>query len=285
MPERSRIYVSIRRAEARPRAGFTHLAPCAPDRVRGGLVLGLPGRALASASAASKHRSKHHAHTPAAAARPPASASSAACCPRNKLTVESAIQVNLNNDTVRLPIYPGDAPVPATPGQTERVWYVLLDASDNGLAHDLGRQLRPEAGQHWDRRPGGGADGDRGQPHPAAEPLRTGGDPLPGRPGLQPDPDRRPWTDRLPAEELQPRIGRGPRLQPVHQDRRLGRVYNAPIIATGNGVVRRHPPHQHRGPGASTSTSPARRLPVSSPSPTPTCCSSRASTPASRSCT
>ena len=60
--------------------------------------------------------------------------------PRNKLTVESAIQVNLSNETVRLPLYPGDAPVPGHPDQTEKVWYILLDASDSGLAHDLGRQ-------------------------------------------------------------------------------------------------------------------------------------------------
>jgi len=39
---------------------------------------------------------------------------------------ESAIQVNLSNETVRLPLYPGTAI-----GKT--VWYVLLDASDAGL--------------------------------------------------------------------------------------------------------------------------------------------------------
>ncbi len=51
--------------------------------------------------------------------------------PRNKLTLESAIQVNLSNEPVRLPLYPGEA-------GGKRVWYVLLDASDAGAAHDLG---------------------------------------------------------------------------------------------------------------------------------------------------
>src|SRR5436190_1883814 len=37
--------------------------------------------------------------------------------PGNKLTLESAIQVNLSNETVRLPIYPGTAPDPNNPGQ------------------------------------------------------------------------------------------------------------------------------------------------------------------------
>src|SRR5207245_8068826 len=56
----------------------------------------------------------------------------------------SAIQVNLSNETVRLPLYPGDAPVPGHPDQTEKVWYILLDASDSGLAHDLGVNYAPK---------------------------------------------------------------------------------------------------------------------------------------------
>ena len=43
--------------------------------------------------------------------------------------MESAIQVNLSNETVRLPLYPGIA-YKGTP-YLEKVWYVLLDASDS----------------------------------------------------------------------------------------------------------------------------------------------------------
>ena len=57
--------------------------------------------------------------------------------PRNHLTEESALQVNLSKETVRLPLYPGTAN-----GKT--VWYVLLDASDAGLAHDLGVNYAPK---------------------------------------------------------------------------------------------------------------------------------------------
>ena len=64
--------------------------------------------------------------------------------PASHLTEESAIQVNLSNETARLPIYPGDAPVPNHPGQTEKVWHLLLDASDQGLAHDLGVNYAPK---------------------------------------------------------------------------------------------------------------------------------------------
>src|SRR6266436_9146428 len=57
--------------------------------------------------------------------------------PRDHLTEESAIQVDLSKETVRLPLYRGKAN-----GQT--VWYVLLDASDAGLAHDLGVNYAPK---------------------------------------------------------------------------------------------------------------------------------------------
>src|SRR5260370_35352063 len=62
--------------------------------------------------------------------------------PRNHLTEESALQVDLSKETVRLPLYPGTA-YAGTP-HAEKVWYVLLDASDVGLAHDLGVNYAPK---------------------------------------------------------------------------------------------------------------------------------------------
>ena len=41
--------------------------------------------------------------------------------PRDHLTEESAIQVDLSHETVRLPLYPGTAPVPGEPSKTEKV--------------------------------------------------------------------------------------------------------------------------------------------------------------------
>src|SRR5215475_15573500 len=51
--------------------------------------------------------------------------------PRDHLTLENAIQVDLSHETVRLPIYKGIA-YKGTPKQ-ETVWYALMDASDAGL--------------------------------------------------------------------------------------------------------------------------------------------------------
>src|SRR6201982_1711495 len=62
--------------------------------------------------------------------------------PRDHLTEESAIQVDLSKETVRLPLYHG-SDYNGTP-QEETVWYVLLDASDQGLARDLGVNYAPK---------------------------------------------------------------------------------------------------------------------------------------------
>src|SRR5437764_2448900 len=64
--------------------------------------------------------------------------------PRDHLTEESAIQVDLSKESVRLPLYQGVA-YKGTP-QEEKVWYVLLDASDQGIAHDLGVNYAPKLG-------------------------------------------------------------------------------------------------------------------------------------------
>src|SRR5882724_10418285 len=57
--------------------------------------------------------------------------------PRDHLTEESAIQVDLSKESVRLPLYKGKA-------NGETVWFVLLDASDQGIAHDLGVNYAPK---------------------------------------------------------------------------------------------------------------------------------------------
>ena len=61
--------------------------------------------------------------------------------PRDHLTLESAIQVDLSNETVRLPLYPAIAY--AGTSHEEKVWYILEDASTSGAADDLGVNSRP----------------------------------------------------------------------------------------------------------------------------------------------
>src|SRR5712691_9307677 len=57
--------------------------------------------------------------------------------PRENLVLESALQVDLNDETVRLPLYKGTAN-----GHT--VWFILTEASDQGLAKNSGLNYAPK---------------------------------------------------------------------------------------------------------------------------------------------
>ena len=62
--------------------------------------------------------------------------------PASHLTLPSAIEVNLSEEYVRLPIYPGIAY--AGTSHAETVWYILEDASTSGAADDLGVNFAPK---------------------------------------------------------------------------------------------------------------------------------------------
>ena len=88
-----------------------------------GISLGVPWRTVTAASAA-----------PAARAQVPAAADGlgqlSGILPADKLTLGSALEVNLSQEYVRLPLYPGTAY--AGTSHAETVWYILLDSSDSG---------------------------------------------------------------------------------------------------------------------------------------------------------
>ena len=115
--------------------------------------------------------------------------------PRDHLTLESAIQVDLDKETVRLPLYKGTA-------NGETVWFVLEDASDVGMAHNLGVNYAPKLANLAIGCPQCVQTVTIDSPTPAQNPFGSGGRPLPGCAGLQPDPGRRAGTERLPAGEL-----------------------------------------------------------------------------------
>src|SRR5216683_2546287 len=99
--------------------------------------------------------------------------------PRNKLTEESALQVDLSKETVRLPLYPGTAN-----GKT--VWYVLLDASDAGLAHDLGMNYAPKLANIAISDPAAVQTVTLGSPTPQANPFGPGVVHFAGAPNFSP---------------------------------------------------------------------------------------------------
>ena len=129
---------------------------------------------------------------------------------------------------MRLPLYPGTAN-----GKT--VWYVLLDASDAGLAHDLGVNYAPKLANIAISDPAAVQTVTLGSPTPQAEPVRPGGRALRRRAGLQPDPDRDTRTDRVPAGQVPARFRGRPGYSPFIKIAGSDVVYNAPIVATGDG--------------------------------------------------
>jgi hypothetical protein len=187
----------------------------------------------ALASAATKHHRKHHVHGVATGAAA-GLGQLRGLLPRSHLTEESALQINLSNETARLPIYPGVAPVPNHPGQTEKVWYLLLDASDQGLAHDLGVNYAPKLANI--------AIGD-----PAAVQTVTLENPSPdqnkfgpavvhfaGAPDFSPTRLAVPGPTGFPLKSFQPGAVAGSGYSPFIRIAGSDVVYNAPIIATGD---------------------------------------------------
>jgi hypothetical protein len=154
--------------------------------------------------------------------------------PASHLTEESAIQVNLSNETVRLPIYPGDAPDPNHPGQTEQVWYLLLDASDQGLAHDLGVNYAPKLANIGISCPACVQTVTQDNPSPQANPFGPAVIHFAGAPDFSPTRVAVPGPTGFPLKSLQPGAVAGPGYSPFIRIAGSDVVYNAPIIATGD---------------------------------------------------
>ena len=155
--------------------------------------------------------------------------------PTSHLTEESAIQINLSNETARLPIYPGDAPDPNHPGQTEKVWYLLLDASDQGAAKDLGVNYAPKLANI-----GIGCSAcvqtvSEDNPSPQANPFGPAVIHFQGAPDFSPTRIAVPGPTGFPLKSFQPGAVAGPGYSPFIRIAGSDTVYNAPIIATGDG--------------------------------------------------
>ena len=148
--------------------------------------------------------------------------------PASHLTLESAIQVNLSNETVRLPLYPGTAN-----GKT--VWYVLLDASDAGLAHDLGVNYAPKLANIAISDPAAVQTVTLGSPTPQQNPFGPAAVHFAGAPDFSPTRIATPGPAGFPLAKLAPGAVAGPGYSPFIKIAGSDVVYNAPIVATGDG--------------------------------------------------
>src|SRR5712691_7782206 len=148
--------------------------------------------------------------------------------PRDHLTVESAIQVDLSKETVRLPLYRGDAI-----GKT--VWFVLLDASDAGLAHDLGVNYAPKLANLAIGCPECVQTVTLDSPSPAQNKFGQAVVHFQGAPDFSPSRIATPGPNGFPLANFQPGAVAGPGYSPFIRIAGSDVVYSAPIVATGDG--------------------------------------------------
>src|SRR2546425_9520901 len=148
--------------------------------------------------------------------------------PRDHLTEESAIQVDLSKETVRLPLYKGEA-------NGETVWYVLLDASDQGIAHDLGVNYAPKLGNIAIGDPEAVQTVTLDSPSPDQNKFGQALVHFQGAPDFSPTRIAEPGPTGFPLANFQPGAVAGPGYSPFVRIAGSDVVYNAPIVATGDG--------------------------------------------------
>ncbi len=148
--------------------------------------------------------------------------------PRDHLTVESALQVDLTKESVRLPLYKGDA-------QGQTVWFVLLDASDPGLAHDLGINYAPKLANIGIGCPDCVQTVTLDAPTPDQNRFGQATVHFQGAPDFTPTRVAEPGPDGFPLAQFQPGAVAGTGYSPFIQIAGSTAVYSAPIVATGDG--------------------------------------------------
>jgi hypothetical protein len=148
--------------------------------------------------------------------------------PRDHLTVESALQVDLSKETARLPLYKGEA-------SGETVWFVLLDASDQGLAHDLGVNYAPKLANLAISDPQAVQTVTLDSPTPTQNKFGQALVHFQGAPDFSPTRIAEPGPNGFPLANFQPGAVAGPGYSPFIRIAGSDVVYSAPIVATGDG--------------------------------------------------
>jgi hypothetical protein len=152
--------------------------------------------------------------------------------PRDHLTEESAIQVDLSKESVRLPLYQGVAYKGTA--KEEKVWYVLLDASDQGIAHDLGVNYAPKLGNLAIADPQAVQTVSLESPTPDQNKFGQAVIDFAGAPDFSPTRIAEPGPTGFPLANFQPGAVAGPGYSPFIRIDGSPTVYSAPIVATGD---------------------------------------------------
>jgi hypothetical protein len=148
--------------------------------------------------------------------------------PRDHLTEESAIQVDLSKESVRLPLYEGKA-------GDQTVWYVLLDASDPGIAHDLGVNYAPKLSNIAIGCPECVQTVTLDSPTPDQNKFGQAVVNFQGAPDFSPTRVAEPGPGGFPLTRFQPGAVAKAGYSPFIRIAGSPTVYSAPIVATGDG--------------------------------------------------
>jgi len=148
--------------------------------------------------------------------------------PRENLVLESTLQVDLTAETVRLPLYKGTA-------NGHDVWYVLTEASDIGLAHNSGLNYAPKLANIAIGCPDcvqtvtlDSPTADQNKFGPATVNFQ-------GEPDFTPTRTLVPGPNGFPPASFSPGAVAGAGYSPFIRIAGSSVVYNAPIVATGDG--------------------------------------------------
>jgi hypothetical protein len=114
------------------------------------------------------------------------------------------------------------------------VWYILEDASDSGLAHDLGVNYAPKLANIAIGDPAAVQTVTLGSPTPAQNPFGPAEVHFQGAPDFSPTRIAVPGPTGFPLKSFQPGAVAGPGYSPFIKIAGSDVVYNAPIIATGD---------------------------------------------------
>jgi hypothetical protein len=146
--------------------------------------------------------------------------------PANKIILASAVKVDLTNGFVRLPLHRGEFK-----GQT--VWYVLTEASDQGAADDLGLNYAPKLGNASIGCPD--CVQDVTLTAAAGNVFNEGIVHFQGVPDFSPARVLKAGPNGFPPSEATPGAVGGAKYSPFIRIAGSQTVYNAPIVAVGNG--------------------------------------------------
>src|SRR6266853_123862 len=148
--------------------------------------------------------------------------------PRENLVLESALQVDLTHETVRLPLYKGTA-------NGHNVWFILTEASDLGLAHNSGLNYAPKLANLAISCPQCVQTVTLDSPSADANKFGPAVVHFQGEPDFTPTRTLVPGPNGFPPASFSPGAVAGAGYSPFIRISGSDVVYNAPIVATGDG--------------------------------------------------